>query len=57
MYREQCSNNNVTRYVCYNSPFTGLGRVSMMGPHPKGQYKQQTEHHPGPVRLQQRSRS
>lgn len=37
MDREQCSDDDVTRHVCYNSPFIGLSRVSLIGTQPNGQ--------------------
>lgn len=49
MYREQRSDDDVTRYVRYNSPFAGLGRISLPGSRPDRQNQQQTEHHPGPL--------
>lgn len=51
MDREQGSDDDVTRYVRYNSPFAGLGRISLPGSRPDRQNQQQTEHHPGLLRL------
>lgn len=49
MYREQRSDDDVTRYVRNNSPFVGLGRISLPWSRPDRQDQQQTEHHPGPL--------
>lgn len=57
MDREQGSDDDVTRYVRYNSPFAGLGRISLPGSRPDRQNQQQTEHHPGLLRLKRGSRS
>lgn len=50
MHGEQRSDDDVTRYVSYDSPFTGLGRMSLSGSRPDRQDQQQTEHHPGGLR-------
>lgn len=57
MHREQRSDDDVTRYVRYDSPFVGLGRISLPGSRPDRQNEQQTQHHPGPLRSKRGSRS
>lgn len=57
MYREQRSDDDVTRYVRYNSPFVGLGRIGLPSSGPDRQNQQQTEHHPGPLRSKRGCRS
>lgn len=55
--RKQRSDDDVTRYVRYNSPLVGLGRISLSGSRPDRQNQQQTEYHPGPLGSKRGSRS
>lgn len=57
MHGEQRSDDDVTRNVRYDSPFAGLGRISLPGSRPDRHNQQQTEHHPGPLRSKHRSRT